>query len=138
MPNRPEPSAAGTPSAVDPLARLAAAAPERVNGLDWPAIERALDDRGFGRTPVMLEPAECRALAGLFDRERLFRTTIEMPRNGYGEGRYRYFAEPLPPAVDALRRAFWPRLLPAARRWAARLGLPADWPDDFDAWLARC
>lgn len=138
MPDRPEPPTAGTVSAADPLDRLAAAGPERVSGLDWPALETALDARGFARTPELLDSAECGALAGLFDRDHLFRTTIEMPRHGYGEGRYRYFAQPLPPAVEALRRAFWPRLLPTARRWAARLGLPVEWPDDFDAWIARC
>ena len=53
-------------------------------------------------------------------------------------GQYRYFGYPLPAAVAGLRAAFWPRLLPIARDWAARLGRPAPWPEDFGSWLAQC
>ena len=55
----------------------------------------------------------------------------------FGQGEYRCFAYPLPPIVDELR-AFWPRLLPIARDWAARHDRPAPWPDDFEAWIDRC
>ena len=37
-----------------------------------------------------------------------------------------------------MRAAFWPHLLPIAREWAAKLGGPAPWPDDFAEWLAQC
>ena len=40
--------------------------------------------------------------------------------------------------VAALRGALYPRLLPLARDWAARLGRPAPWPDTLEEWLARC
>ena len=34
---------------------------------------------------------------------------------------------PLPDLVAALRTAFYPHLLPTARKWADRLGRPAPW-----------
>jgi uncharacterized protein len=40
--------------------------------------------------------------------------------------------------VEQLKQALYPRLLPIARDWYARLGRPAPWPDTLDEWLARC
>jgi hypothetical protein len=45
-----------------------------------------------------------------------------MARHRFGEGEYRYFAEPFPAAVTGLKQALCPRLLPVARDWWARLG----------------
>jgi hypothetical protein len=56
----------------------------------------------------------------------------------FGRGQYRYFADPVPGPVSALRAGFWPHLLPVARDWAGKLGRPAPWPDDFPAWLDQC
>jgi hypothetical protein len=61
-----------------------------------------------------------------------------MARHRFGEGQYRYFARPLPPIVAELRAAFWPRLLPIAREWAARRGQPSPWPDTLEQWLEQC
>jgi hypothetical protein len=40
--------------------------------------------------------------------------------------------------VAELRAAFYPRLLPVARDWAAKLGRPAPWPDDLATWVEMC
>ena len=61
-----------------------------------------------------------------------------MARYRFGEGEYRYFAEPFPEAVTGLKQALYPRLLPIARDWWQRLGRPAPWPDRLDDWLAMC
>jgi hypothetical protein len=121
-------------AAVPPPASLATG----VADLDWPAIAAELDDVGVALTALVLRAAECRALVDLYDDDSLFRSTIDMARHRFGEGQYRYFDHPLPPVVTALRAAFWPRLLPTARAWAARRGAPAPWPDDLDDWLERC
>jgi len=77
-------------------------------------------------------------LAGLYDDDRRFRSTINMGQHRFGAGEYRYFARPLPAIVDELKHALYPRLLPIARDWWARLGRPAPWPDTLDEWLAQC
>jgi uncharacterized protein len=106
-----------------------------VTELDWPAaLAGALDCTGH----AVLHEADCRALADLYDRDELFRSTIDMARHRYGEGQYRYFAYPLPDLVADLRARFWPMLLPVARDWADRLGRPAPWPDGLEDWLAVC
>jgi hypothetical protein len=110
-----------------------------VTEMDWPAaLAGALDCTGHAVLPPVLDEADCRALADLYDRDELFRSTIDMARHRYGEGQYRYFAYPLPDLVADLRARFWPMLLPVARDWADRLGRPAPWPDGLEDWLAVC
>ena len=40
--------------------------------------------------------------------------------------------------MEQLKQALYPRLLPIARDWYAKLGRPAPWPDTLDEWLAMC
>jgi hypothetical protein len=110
---------------------------DRVDALPWAALHEALDAQGFARTPTLLDEGECHDLAALYDTAD-FRTTVDMRRHRFGEGQYKYFGYPLPPAVQQLRRALYPHLADAANRWAAMLGEPATYPADLDAFLARC
>jgi hypothetical protein len=110
----------------------------RVGQLDWPALAAQADALGYARTGPLLSPAECTGVAALYDEADRFRSTIDMARHRFGSGQYRYFRYPLPPLVAELREAFYPRLLPIARDWAARLGRPAPWPDRLDDWLEAC
>ena len=61
-----------------------------------------------------------------------------MGRHRFGEGEYRYFRVPYPEPVERLKQALYPRLLPIARDWHAKLGRPAPWPDTLDEWLRMC
>jgi uncharacterized protein len=94
---------------------------DRVEALDWEELRAQLDDRGFAITTPILERAECEELSDLFDGGR-FRSTVEMARHRFGEGRYRYFDHPLPEVIATLRSAFYARLAPIANRWSALLG----------------
>ncbi|MGW2559411.1 2OG-Fe(II) oxygenase [Streptomyces sp. NPDC001514] len=110
----------------------------RVAGADWAAVAAELDAFGCAPTPRLLTPAECRGVAGLYDDEERFRTAVDMARHRFGSGEYRYFTHDLPDVVRELRDALYPRLLPVARDWAARLGRPAPWPDSLEEWLSQC
>ena len=110
----------------------------RVDGLDWDALRAQLDDRGFAITAPLLSGTECDALADLFDGGR-FRSTIDMARHRFGDGRYRYFDHPLPAEIAALRSAFYRHLAPVANDWSRRLGgAPDAYPLDHEALLERC
>ena len=61
-----------------------------------------------------------------------------MARYRFGEGEYRYFRQPYPRPIEALKQALYPRLLPIARDWWAKLGRDAPWPDTLDEWLDMC
>jgi uncharacterized protein len=110
---------------------------DRVVRLDWPAIERSLDERGYATTPALLDAEECARLAALYGDDRRFRTRVDMARHRFGDGEYKYFAAPLPALVMALRTHLYPRLVPVANRWAAALGLEP-FPPTLAAQLARC
>jgi hypothetical protein len=111
---------------------------DRVDRLDWPGAIADLDEVGVAVAGRILTRAECRSVAGLYDHDERFRSTVDMAHHRFGEGEYRYFAHPLPPLVTDLRAAFWPHLLPVARQWAQRQDRPAAWPDELDAWLEQC
>ena len=111
---------------------------ERVAAIDWPAVNRDLDDIGIALTGPILERDECDALRDLYNQADRFRSTIDMARHRFGEGEYRYFNRPLPDAVAELRSAFWPHLLTVAREWSERGSASAPWPEGFDEWLEQC
>jgi uncharacterized protein len=110
---------------------------DRIEALDWHAIAERLDADGFAPTSPIYTPSECEDLGATFE-EGTFRSTIDMRRYRFGEGAYKYFDHPLPGLIDDARHALYPPLAQLANDWAARLGEPADYPLDLDAFLARC
>ncbi|WP_135467987.1 2OG-Fe(II) oxygenase [Crenalkalicoccus roseus] len=110
----------------------------RVAALDWARIGAELDAGGAALTGALLTPAECEALAALYDAEAPFRSRVVMARHGFGSGEYKYFAAPLPAPVAALRAALWPRLVPVANRWQEAMGLAPRFPERHEEFLARC
>jgi uncharacterized protein len=111
---------------------------DRVHALGWDELRAQLDVRGFAVTEPLLTPNECDSLADLFDEGR-FRSTVDMARHRFGDGRYRYFDHPLPDEIEALRTAFYEHLAPIANDWSALLGGAGDdFPLDHAELLARC
>lgn len=110
----------------------------RVDDLDWQGLTAQLDTKGHAVTPTVLNETECEGLAAMFDGGR-FRSTIDMARHRFGDGRYRYFDHPLPETIAALRRSFYPHLAPIANRWAELLrGDNATFPLEHGELLERC
>ena len=111
---------------------------KRVAAGDWNAIAAAADDYGGALLPRLLTPTEAHRLRNLYARDQLFRATIDMAPRRYGSGQYRYFRAPYPEPIEQLKQALYPRLLPIARDWWAKLGRAAPWPDSLDEWLDMC
>jgi uncharacterized protein len=109
-----------------------------IGALDWPAIERDLDAYGCAIAPKLISRETCRELAALYPDDARFRSRITMGSHGFGRGEYKYFANPLPDQIVALRRGFYPRLAPIADRWNEAMGIPIRYPEEHDAFLARC
>jgi hypothetical protein len=110
----------------------------RVDALDWDGLRDQLDARGFAVTEPLLTGDECRELAELFDGGR-FRSTIDMARYRFGDGRYRYFDHPLPEPIGELRTAFYGHLAPVANDWTSRLGGDTEaFPLTHAGLLERC
>lgn len=110
----------------------------RVNSGDWDSITAELNYSGGAPLPRLLTAPETARLRRLYADDKKFRATIDMARYRYGAGQYRYFCAPYPEPIDLLKQALYPRLLPIARDWAAKLSRPAPWPDSLDEWLDIC
>ena len=110
----------------------------RVAAADWDTVAAEVNDIGGALLPMLLTPAETLQIRELYGRDERFRSTVDMARYRFGEGQYRYFRTPYPAPVERLKRALYPRLLPIARDWWAKLGRSAPWPDDFDDGLQMC
>jgi hypothetical protein len=111
---------------------------KRVGAGDWDAITAELNDFGGALLPRLLTDAETEAVRRLYPNDRMFRATIDMSRYRFGEGEYRYFHQPYPEPIEALKQSLYPRLLPIARDWWAKLGRQPPWPDTLDEWLGMC
>lgn len=106
--------------------------------LDMTDVAERLDADGCALLPQLLTADECAAIAALYEKPELFRSTIDMARYRFGSGQYRYFDRPFPERVAELREEWYPRLLPIARDWWTRLGRTAEWPDTLEEWLEIC
>lgn len=108
-----------------------------LDALPWDALAERLDRDGFATTGPLLDPDQCRQMIDVFDDDGAFRATVDMARLSFGEGRYRYFADPLPPLVATLRTRLYPPLAEIANRWARRLG-EETFPDTHAGLVEAC
>ncbi len=111
---------------------------DKIEKLDWNGIESDLSTLGHARLGPLLKPTDCVGLAAMFDDDARFRATVEMARHGYGEGRYRYFADPPPELVGGLRAAFYSHLTPIANRMTAAMGRAERYPATLEEFRGRC
>lgn len=119
-------------------ARTDGAIAGRLAKLDWDRLERGLWSRGYAETGPVLTAEECESLVALYPDDARFRSRVEMARHRFGEGDYKYFAEPLPPIIGALRTHAYPRLAAIANRWNEALGVAGRFPGTLDDFLAHC
>lgn len=110
----------------------------RVDSGNWDAITAELNDFGGAILPRLLADDEADAIRRLYPDDDMFRATIDMRRYRFGEGEYRYFHQPYAEPIEALKQSLYPRLLPIARDWWAKLGRESPWPDTLDDWLDMC
>jgi uncharacterized protein len=121
-----------------PLRALAAEFERRLAALDWSAMARSLDERGYATIAALLAPARCAEVAAMYDERERFRSRVVMERVRFGVGEYKYFAPPLPPLVGALRAALYPHLAPIANRWGRAMGRDESYPADLERFLEIC
>ena len=97
-----------------------------------------LDAYGSAIAPKLIARETCRELAALYGDDARFRSRIVMAAHGFGRGEYKYFADPLPELIVALRRGFYSRLAPIADRWNEAMGVSVRYPAEHEAFLERC
>jgi hypothetical protein len=125
-------------TAVTPGRTGAARIDARVQALDWTNMSAHLDEQGWALAGRVLTADECRAIAGLYDEDGLFRSHVVMARHGFGRGEYKYFRYPLPDIIAELRTALYPHLAPLANRWNESMGIDVRYPDVHADFIKRC
>lgn len=110
----------------------------RIASLDWAMVRASLHRDGYARLPGLLGADECEALASLYPERERFRSFIDMGPRRYGEGTYRYFANPLPAQVRTLRTHFYAKLAPVANQWNEWLGVESRFPSRLAPFLETC
>lgn len=101
-------------------------------------LEASLFANGYARISGALERDDCSALRAMYDDGDRFRSHIVMERHGFGRGNYKYFAYPLPPAVQNLRDRWYAALAPIANRWNDALGVKTRYPQSQQQFLQLC
>ena len=126
------------PEAATPAAKLSSSIEQRIQQLDWEALDTALSNQGYAQTECVLTPAECRELINLYGDDARFRSHIVMARFRFGLGDYKYFADPLPRTIQQLRNAFYPPLAAIANRWMEDLRTGERFPGQLTEFLKTC
>jgi uncharacterized protein len=111
---------------------------DRIAALDWQRIEADLNEQGWATTGPLLTLDERDAAIRSYPDDSLYRSTVVMARHGFGRGEYRYFADPLPSLIEALRKALYARLVPVANGWRERLGAGRPFPTEHADYIRQC
>ncbi len=118
--------------------KLGCSISKRVQQLDWEALDSALTESGYAESGPLLTAEQCRELISLYPDDARFRSRIDMARFRFGQGDYKYFADPLPAIIQELRQSFYPTLSAIANRWMENLGSPERFPGQLEEFLKVC
>lgn len=108
------------------------------SALNAASLHLELEQHGYARLPHLFSHAECRKAAALWSKERRFRKRVNMDKKQFGKGEYRYFDDPLPDIVKALRKSFYELLVPVANHWARDLGDERSYPERYADFRDEC
>lgn len=103
------------------------------NSTSFTRSAETLLSEGFCRLPKVLSADECRDFIAQYDKEQLYRSTVDMARYNFGSGQYRYFDKPLPERIVLLRARFYELLVKPAQQWAQRTKVSKVYPASFKA-----
>ncbi|MGE0622079.1 MAG: 2OG-Fe(II) oxygenase [Pseudomonadales bacterium] len=99
-------------------------------------IRAALESASHALLPGLLPQSMCVTLRDLYEQPEGFRRTVDMAKHGFGRGQYRYFDQPLPEPVTALRRELHTLCAHTANGWANGEG--GAYPTESETFLRLC
>ncbi len=110
----------------------------QIEKLDWDKIFTQLNDNGYARVNQVLTDAQCDGLARDYDKDVLYRKTINMERYRFGVGEYKYFNYPLPEIIEQIRQSVYPHLATTANNWMKALNISKHFPGNLNELLRQC
>ncbi|HYI78606.1 MAG TPA: 2OG-Fe(II) oxygenase [Chryseolinea sp.] len=109
-----------------------------IQTMNWTPITETLNQKGYALIENVLSQAECSHLAGLYDDQYLYRSTINMQRYRFGQGEYKYFNYPLPPTIQVLREILYAPLASIANEWMEKLNTTVQFPEMHYDFVKEC
>jgi len=110
---------------------------EHAADVDWSAVVREIEERGYSVVPDAFSAAACAEVRNLYAQD-LFRSRIVMARHGFGQGEYQYFKYPLPHLINRWRETLYEHVAPVANAWGAALSQGAGYPATLATFLKQC
>lgn len=110
----------------------------RINALDWPAVEEHLHTTGYALLPGVLNEEACNTLIEQYNQADLYRKTIVMERYRFGLGEYKYFRYPLPALLQDIRQTIYAKLTNVANTWMKVLNIDRQFPPTLTALQELC
>lgn len=101
-------------------------------------IGTELHERGHANLGRLISDSQAAELRESYENDSLFRSRVVMQRHNFGEGEYRYFANPLPALVKNLREQLYVELAPIANRWQERMRVERRFPASLSAFSDQC
>jgi hypothetical protein len=101
-------------------------------------LDQKLADHGWAILPKLLTSNDCVDIQTMWSNAALFRSEVNMARQGFGRGVYRYFADPLPDPIQAFRVGLYPALAEIANRWTGLLGTRKVYPACHAEYHEQC
>lgn len=111
---------------------------KNIQQLDWEAIRRSLDEKGFAHVHQLLSDEDCENVKILYHLPDRFRSVIDMKRYRFGMGEYKYFNYPLPDMIQTLRERLYTYLVPAANEWMRKLDIDVSYPETHGELIGLC
>lgn len=94
--------------------------------------------RGYVLLSRLLSRSQCQQIVAGYNEDSRFRSRIIMARHGFGSGEYKYFAYPLPEAIEHLRQTLYPGLAALANDWQTQLQRDQRYPTNLADFLRHC
>ena len=117
---------------------------DNIDGQPWSEVAAELTRRGVVHLHDVAPDSWTSLCLALEHDDSNFAQTVKMDKPRFGRGVYRYFASPLPSAVDAMRRLLYPHLAKIANQWeqtlARQLGQSVElvYPTHWEGFRIRC
>ncbi|MGF7234211.1 MAG: 2OG-Fe(II) oxygenase [Frankia sp.] len=110
-----------------------------IEGADvsWDKVALDLETHGFAVIGPLLHDRQCAEMSAMFHDDDRFRQSVSLSERGFGAGRYRYFANPVPPLVTRLRQLCYAPLADIVNRWTPWRG-EHEFPATLEDMVTRC
>ncbi|WP_082113954.1 2OG-Fe(II) oxygenase [Kiloniella litopenaei] len=107
----------------------------RISGTE---IAHSLDQNGYAVLKGVISQSDCRALAGEYNAQDIYRSRVVMSRHGFGQGEYKYYDYPLPDLIASLRARLYEPLAEIGNKWNALMNMDQRFPPTHQQYLDLC